>query len=168
LSLQVFLYLKTTIEPRELSKKPRIASVVGARPNFMKLLPVHNAIKNFSEHTIIHTGQHYDFELSKIFFNEFKLPPPDYNLDVGSGTSAYQIGEIIKGLGTIFDRTNFDIVIVYGDTNTTMAGALSAKKSGLRVAHVEAGLRSFDNSLGSIVVFRYKNTCSDNIYSLNH
>jgi len=121
--------------------------VVGARPNFMKLFPVHRAIKNFSKHTIIHSGQHYDYELSETFLKEFKLPKPDYNLDVGSGASVYQIGEISKKLEKIFKRSNFDIVIVYGDTNTTIAGAISAKKSGLRVAHVEAGIRSFDSRM---------------------
>lgn len=132
---------------RSLQKKLKIASVVGARPNFMKLLPVHRAIKNFSKHTIIHTGQHYDYELSETFFKEFKLPQPTYNLEVGSGTTAYQIGETIKKLEPIFAKSSFDVVIVYGDTNSTLAGALCAKTCGFKVAHVEAGLRSFDSRM---------------------
>jgi UDP-N-acetylglucosamine 2-epimerase (non-hydrolysing) len=125
----------------------KIASVVGARPNFIKLAPIHNAVSKFAEHTIVHTGQHYDYELSEIFFKEFRLPKPDYNLEVGSGKATYQIGEMIKRLEKIFAKTRFDLVIVYGDTNSTFAGALSANRMGVRVAHVESGLRSFDRRM---------------------
>jgi UDP-N-acetylglucosamine 2-epimerase (non-hydrolysing) len=125
----------------------KIASVVGARPNFIKLAPIHNAVSKFAEHTIVHTGQHYDYELSEIFFKEFRLPKPDYNLEVGSGKATYQIGEMIKRLEKIFAKTRFDLVIVYGDTNSTFAGALSADRMGIRVAHVESGLRSFDRRM---------------------
>jgi UDP-N-acetylglucosamine 2-epimerase len=125
----------------------RIASVVGARPNFIKLAPVHKAVSKFADHTIVHTGQHYDYELSEIFFKEFRLPKPDYNLEVGSGKPTYQIGEMIKRLEKIFAKTRFDLVIVYGDTNSTFAGALSANRMGIRVAHVESGLRSFDRRM---------------------
>jgi len=130
-----------------LENKAKIASVVGARPNFVKLYPIHNAIRNYSEHTIIHTGQHYDYELSETFFKEFDLPKPHYNLNVGSGTQAFQIGEMIKRLEAIFLKSDFDLVIVYGDTNSTLAGAFSAMRSGIKVAHVEAGLRSFDRRM---------------------
>lgn len=125
----------------------KIASVVGARPNFIKLAPIHNVINDFADHVIVHTGQHYDYTMSEIFFKEFKLPKPDYNLDVGSGQPSYQIGEMIKRLEIIFLKTRFDLVIVYGDTNSTFAGALSANRLGVKVAHVESGLRSFDRRM---------------------
>jgi UDP-N-acetylglucosamine 2-epimerase len=125
----------------------KIASVVGARPNFIKLAPIHKAVSKFADHTIVHTGQHYDYELSEIFFKEFCLPKPDYNLEVGSGKPTYQIGEMIKRLETIFSKTRFDLAIVYGDTNSTFAGALAANRMGVRVAHVESGLRSFDRRM---------------------
>jgi UDP-GlcNAc3NAcA epimerase len=133
----------------------KIVSVVGARPNFVKLAPIYKAINNFSssdhtiEHTIIHTGQHYDYNLSKIFFKEFGIPEPDFDLDVGSGTAGLQIGEMIKRIEKVFleNNNNFDLVLVYGDTNSTFAGALAAKSSGIKVAHVESGLRSFDRRM---------------------
>jgi UDP-N-acetylglucosamine 2-epimerase len=125
----------------------KIASVVGARPNFIKLAPVHSAVGKFADHTIVHTGQHYDYELSEIFFKEFRLPKPDYNLEVGSGRPTYQIGEMIRRLEAILLKTRFDLVIVYGDTNSTFAGALSASRLGIKVAHVESGLRSFDRRM---------------------
>jgi UDP-N-acetylglucosamine 2-epimerase (non-hydrolysing) len=126
----------------------KIASVVGARPNFIKLAAVHGVISTFSEHTIIHTGQHYDYRLSEIFFKEFDLPKPDFELAVGSRAPGFQIGEMLKRLQRIFRKDDkFDIVLVYGDTNSTFAGALCAAKSGTKVAHVEAGLRSFDRRM---------------------
>ena len=125
----------------------KIASVIGARPNFIKLAPVHKAITNVSDHVIIHTGQHYDYKLSEIFFKEFNLPKPNFNLKVGSGTPGFQIGEMVKRLEKIFLESHFELVLVYGDTNSTFAGALSAVKSGISVAHVESGLRSFDRCM---------------------
>jgi UDP-N-acetylglucosamine 2-epimerase (non-hydrolysing) len=123
----------------------KIASVVGARPNFVKMAPIHDAIlASGNEHFIINTGQHYDYELSDIFFRDFQLPKPDIDLDVGSGSSCFQIGEILKRLETQLAGSNFDIVLVYGDTNSTLAGAISANKCGMKLGHVEAGLRSFD------------------------
>ena len=125
----------------------RIASVVGARPNFIKLAPVHAAFKQVANHLIIHTGQHYDYELSEIFFKEFNIPEPDYNLNVGSSSPMVQIAAMIRGLEKIFTSSEFDWVIVYGDTNSTFAGALAAMRTGIKVAHVEAGLRSFDRRM---------------------
>lgn len=126
----------------------KIVSVVGARPNFIKLAAVQGAISSISDHTIIHTGQHYDYRLSEIFFREFNLPQPDFDLGVGSGAPGLQIGEMLKRLQRIFDKDNkFDYVLVYGDTNSTFAGALCAARSGIKVAHVESGLRSFDRRM---------------------
>ena len=126
----------------------KLASIVGARPNFVKLAAVHWTIRSFSEHIIIHTGQHYDYRLSEIFFKELHLPAPDFNLEVGSRTPGVQIGNMLKKLQPLFSKENkFDAVLVYGDTNSTLAGALCAAKSGLLVAHIEAGLRSFDRRM---------------------
>lgn len=125
----------------------RVASIVGARPNFIKLAPVHRAISDICDHTIIHTGQHYDYELSEIFFKEFNLPKPDFNLEVGSATPGLQISEMIKRIEEILLKSKFDLVLVYGDTNSTFAGALSASRIGVPVAHVESGLRSFDKRM---------------------
>lgn len=125
----------------------KIASVVGARPNFIKVAAVHEVISSFSEHIIIHTGQHYDYRLSEIFFKEFDLPKPNFELGVGSGTPGIQIGEMLKRLQRIFSKDKFDVVLVYGDTNSTFAGALCAAKAGIKVAHIEAGLRSFDRRM---------------------
>jgi UDP-GlcNAc3NAcA epimerase len=125
-----------------------IASIVGARPNFIKLAPLHNLMNgseytNKFKHIIIHTGQHYDYKLSEIFFSEFSLPKPDYNLDIGSSTPCIQIAEMIRKLEHLFHSLKIDIVLVYGDTNSTFAGGLAATKSMINVAHVESGLRSF-------------------------
>jgi UDP-N-acetylglucosamine 2-epimerase (non-hydrolysing) len=125
----------------------KIASVVGARPNFIKLAPVYRETSTFADHIVIHTGQHYDFELSEVFFKEFSLPKPDYNLGVGSGRPSYQIGEMIKRLEEIFLKIRPDLVVVYGDTNSTFDGALSANRMDTKVAHVESGLRSFDRRM---------------------
>jgi UDP-N-acetylglucosamine 2-epimerase (non-hydrolysing) len=119
----------------------KIASVVGARPNFIKLAPIHNVLVPFSDHIIIHTGQHYDYNLSKVFFKEFNLPDPTFDLNVRSSSPSYQIAEMLKKIERIFlEHTDIDLVMVYGDTNSTLAGALSAIKAGLKVAHIESGL----------------------------
>ena len=125
----------------------KIASVVGARPEFIKLTAVHAALAPVTDHAIIHTGQHYDYELSGIFFKELKIPEPDYNLNVGSSSQMVQISDMITGLEKIFSTSHFDLIIVYGDTNSTFAGALAAMRTGIKVAHVEAGLRSFDRRM---------------------
>jgi len=123
----------------------KIASVVGARPNFVKMAPIHDAIlASKNDHVIINTGQHYDYELSDIFFKDFQLPKADIDLGVGSGSSCFQIGEILKRLDIALADIKIDIVLVYGDTNSTLAGAISANKCGLKLGHVEEGLRSFD------------------------
>src|ERR671923_221168 len=102
----------------------KIASIVGARPNFVKLAPVHRSLKRSgTKHLIIHTGQHYDYEMSDIFFSEFSLPKPGVHLGVGSGSSCFHIGEIIKRLEDKLLEKQIDLVLVYGDTNSTLAGA---------------------------------------------
>jgi UDP-GlcNAc3NAcA epimerase len=153
----------------------KIVSVVGARPNFVKLAPIHKALSDFSaaralEHTIIHTGQHYDYNLSKIFFREFGIPEPDFDLDVGSGTPCFQIGEMVKRIERVFlDKNNgFDLALVYGDTNSTFAGALAAKRSGIKVAHVESGLRSFDMSMPEEINRILTDHISDFLFAPTH
>jgi UDP-N-acetylglucosamine 2-epimerase (non-hydrolysing) len=123
----------------------KIASIVGARPNFVKLAPVHKSLKRSGiKHLIIHTGQHYDYEMSDIFFSEFSLPKPDVHLGVGSGSSCFHIGEIIKRLEDKLVEKQIDLVLVYGDTNSTLAGAICANKCNIKLGHIEAGLRSHD------------------------
>ncbi len=121
-----------------------VTSVVGARPNFVKLAAVIDYFDEKFEHIVIHTGQHYDYEMSQAFFDRLELRDPDIYLGVGSGTQGYQLGELIKRAESHLMSIKPDLVVVYGDTNSTMGGALAAVKAGIPVAHVEAGLRSFD------------------------
>ena len=124
-----------------------IASVVGARPNIIKMAPIHKKLINHANHVIIHTGQHYDYQMSEVFFKEFNLPEPNFNLEVGSGTANYQIGQMMLRLEKVLDRIEPDFILVYGDTNSTLAGALCARKCNIPTGHVEAGLRSFDRRM---------------------
>jgi len=126
-----------------------ILSVVGARPNFMKLAPIARRLAERRDvrHFIVHTGQHYDRELSDVFLEELGLPPPDENLAVGSGSHAQQTAAIMERLEPVCERMRPQIVLVYGDVNSTVAAALVAAKLGIRVGHVEAGLRSGDWSM---------------------
>lgn len=126
----------------------RILSVVGARPQFVKLAPVAAAVTAAGhEHVIVHTGQHYDPELSEVFFTGLGIPEPDVRLGVGSGGHGAQTGAMLGALDPVLGRYAPDWVLVYGDTNSTIAGALSAVKLHLPVAHLEAGLRSFNRRM---------------------
>jgi UDP-N-acetylglucosamine 2-epimerase (non-hydrolysing) len=126
----------------------RLLHVVGARPNFMKMAPILRAPSPRPvEHVIVHTGQHYDAAMSDAFFRDLALPAPDVNLAIGSGTHAVQTGRMMADLEPVFDRYAPDWVVVYGDVNSTLAAALVAAKKGMKVAHVEAGVRSFDRSM---------------------
>jgi UDP-N-acetylglucosamine 2-epimerase (non-hydrolysing) len=125
----------------------KIVSVVGARPNYIKLAAVYRVFSRFFEHVIVDTGQHYDYEMNKVFYDQLDIPEPDYFLGIGSGSHGYQVGEIIRRTEEVLLRERPDIVVVYGDTNSTLGGALAAVKAGFRVAHVEAGLRAFDMSM---------------------
>lgn len=122
--------------------------IVGARPNFMKAAPVCSAMGELGiERVLIHTGQHYDDNMSRIFFDELGLPKPDMNLGVGSGSHARQTAEVMIGLEPVMLEQKPDVLVVYGDVNSTVAAALVAAKLKMPVAHVEAGLRSFDLSM---------------------
>ncbi|MCX8007496.1 MAG: UDP-N-acetylglucosamine 2-epimerase (non-hydrolyzing) [Coriobacteriia bacterium] len=125
----------------------RVLSVVGARPQFIKAAPVCRALRERHQEILVHSGQHYDPEMSDVFFEELGIPEPDVNLGVGSGSHAFQTAEIMKRLEPVIDETAPDVVLVYGDTNTTLAGCLAAVKIGVPVAHVEAGLRSFNRAM---------------------
>jgi UDP-N-acetylglucosamine 2-epimerase (non-hydrolysing) len=123
--------------------------VVGARPNFPKIAPIYREVARRHEvrQVLVHTGQHYDDEMSGVFFDEFGLPAPDRNLAVGSGSHAVQTAEVMIRLEPVMDEVRPDWVVVVGDVNSTLAATLVAVKKGIRVAHVEAGLRSFDRSM---------------------
>jgi len=127
----------------------KIISAVGARPNFVKLMPLYNELKKYGEikHLIVHSGQHYDYEMSEIFFREFNLPKPKYYLNAGSGSYAERTGKIIISFEKILLQEKPDLIIVYGDVNSTLAFSLAAKTLPIPLAHVEAGLRSFDAAM---------------------
>jgi len=128
----------------------KIISVVGARPNFMKVAPLHKEFLKYNktiQHQICHTGQHYDEKMSKIFFDELELPKPDFYLGVGSGSHAEQTARIMIEFEKVLLAEKPDLIIVVGDVNSTIACSLTAVKLGIKVAHVEAGLRSFDRTM---------------------
>jgi len=127
----------------------KILSVVGARPNFMKIAPIVEEIVKVPtfEHRLVHSGQHYDELLSGNFFSDLGLPQPDVNLQVGSGSHAVQTAEVMKRLEPVLLDFKPDLVLVVGDVNSTLAGAITAIKLGVAVGHVEAGLRSFDETM---------------------
>ena len=125
----------------------KIVSVVGARPQFIKLFPISRAIPNDIEHEIVHTGQHYDESMSQVFFDELEIPRPIINLEVGSGSHAQQTASMMVGLENAFLERKPDVVLVYGDTNSTIAAALVASKMHIPLAHLEAGLRSFNRNM---------------------
>jgi UDP-N-acetylglucosamine 2-epimerase (non-hydrolysing) len=129
----------------------KIISVVGARPNFMKIAPIIKEIQrrphSLVDHVLVHTGQHYDNALSDIFFRELDIPAPDINLAIGSGTHAEQTARIMMAFEPICRREKPDWIVVVGDVNSTMACTLVASKLGIKVAHVEAGLRSHDRTM---------------------
>ena len=120
----------------------RVVSVVGARPQFIKLAALAPHLAHHFDHRIIHTGQHYDHTMSAVFFRQLRLPRIECNLRVGGGSHAAMTGRMLMALERVLQRLSPDLVLVYGDTNTTLAGALAAAKLGVPVAHVEAGLRS--------------------------
>ncbi|MER6718351.1 non-hydrolyzing UDP-N-acetylglucosamine 2-epimerase [Streptomyces halstedii] len=126
----------------------KVISIVGARPQLVKLAPVAAAFAQTDhQHVIVHTGQHYDADLSDVFFSGLGIPDPDVHLGVGSGSHGVQTGSVLSALDPVLEAEQPDWVLVYGDTNSTIAGALSAVKQHLPVAHLEAGLRSFNRRM---------------------
>ncbi len=137
----------------------KIVTVVGARPQFVKAAAVRRTIEAYNKHAsltrrrrskkafqelLVHTGQHYDYVMDGVFFEELQLPKPDHHLGVGSGSHAKQTALMLERIETLLQKEKPDAVLVYGDTNSTLAGALTAAKLNMSVAHVEAGLRSFN------------------------
>jgi len=138
----------------------KIVTIVGARPQFIKAGAISRAIQEFNkrlqhrrykkrriQEILVHTGQHYDYLMDKVFFEELELPRPDYHLGVGSGSHAKQTGMMLERIEPILQKENPKVILVYGDTNSTLAGALAAAKLRIPVAHVEAGLRSYNQSM---------------------
>jgi UDP-GlcNAc3NAcA epimerase len=124
-----------------------ILTIVGARPQFIKAAAVSRAIRRSHREVLIHTGQHYDANMSDAFFGELDLPEPDEHLGIGSGSHAEQTGRMLPAIASAIERHRPDVVLVYGDTNSTLAGALAAAKLAVPIAHVEAGLRSFNRRM---------------------
>ena len=149
----------------------KIINVVGARPNFMKMAPIIEAMNHYPdriEHLLVHTGQHYDAKMSKAFFDDLGMTKPDIDLGVGSGTHAEQTGRIMVAFEKVCLEQKPDLVIVVGDVNSTMACTITAKKLGIQVAHVEAGLRSRDMSMPEEINRLCTDVLCDLLFTTDH
>lgn len=125
----------------------RVLTVVGNRPQFVKAAAVSSRLRSAAEEVLVHTGQHYDDALSRVFFDELELPRPEHRLELGGGSNTAQTARMLAELEPLIAREEPDVVLVYGDTNSTLAGALAAAQAGVPVAHVEAGMRSYDRRM---------------------
>jgi UDP-N-acetylglucosamine 2-epimerase len=148
-------------------KKVTVALILGARPQIIKSMPLIR-LSSADEQvklSVIHTGQHYDYEMTKVFFDEFSLPEPTVNLEVGSGSHAQQTAKIMSRLEPVLLEQKPDLVLVPGDTNSTLAGALTAAKLNIPVAHIEAGARSYDNRMPEEINRRLTDHCSTTLFT---
>ena len=145
----------------------KIILAVGARPNLMKAAPLFDVLKKteYSQPQIVHTGQHYDYEMSQSFFADLNLPDPAFNLEVGSGSHAKQTAKIMIGFEKILEREQPALVVVFGDVNSTIACSLAAKKMNFPVAHIEAGLRSFDKKMPEEINRKLTDCISDLLFT---
>jgi UDP-GlcNAc3NAcA epimerase len=139
----------------------KIVSIVGARPQFIKAAALSLVLRARHQEVLVHTGQHYDPLLSDVFFAELEIPAPDYHLGIGSESAARQVARMLEGVEEVLVKERPDWVLVYGDTNSTLAGALGARKAGFRLAHVEAGLRSFDRTMPEEINRVLTDHCAD-------
>jgi UDP-N-acetylglucosamine 2-epimerase (non-hydrolysing)/UDP-GlcNAc3NAcA epimerase len=125
----------------------RVLTVIGNRPQFIKAAAVSGPLRDVAEEVLVHTGQHYDDALSKVFFDELGLPRPEHRLELGGGSNTAQTSRMLAALEPLLEQERPALVLVYGDTNSTLAGALAAAQAGIPVAHVEAGMRSYDRAM---------------------
>ena len=141
-----------------------IALVIGTRPEFIQCTQVVRELNKHHNTQIIHTGQHYDYIMNQIFFDELQIPEPSCHLDIGSGSHGYQTGEMLKKIEVVLSDTHPDMVLVFGDTNSTLAGAISAAKLHIPVGHIEAGMRSFDRTMPEEINRILTDHCSDILF----
>jgi len=143
-----------------------ISIVLGTRPEIIKMSPVIRECERLAlDYFVLHTGQHYSYNMDRVFFDDLELPDAKYNLDVGSGSHGEQTGKMLVGIERVFEKEKPSVVLVQGDTNSTLAGALAAAKLGIKVGHVEAGLRSYDRSMPEELNRVLTDHCSDYLFA---